>query len=169
MTTDTTPDTTTNANKRRAVLLGITGVFALGAIAYGAYATLVLSQRAETDNAYVGGNLVSVSSQVAGSVVEIRADETQMVQAGAEIVRLDPSDAEVALTQAEARLGAAVREQPTSSSCWPWSPSAAWPCRARAKTWRAVPRWPANRSSPAKTWRTRAARSRMPAPCSRWP
>jgi membrane fusion protein (multidrug efflux system) len=107
MTTETTP----NPNKRKAVLLGITGVFALGAIAYGAYATLVLSQRAETDNAYVGGNLVNVSSQVAGSVVEIRADETQMVQAGAEIVRLDPADAEVALTQAEARLGSAVRQQ----------------------------------------------------------
>jgi membrane fusion protein (multidrug efflux system) len=107
MTTETTP----NPNKRKAVLLGITGVFALGAIAYGAYATLVLSQRAETDNAYVGGNLVNVSSQVAGSVVEIRADETQMVQAGAEIVRLDPADAEIALTQAEARLGTAVRQQ----------------------------------------------------------
>ncbi|QOL48611.1 HlyD family secretion protein [Massilia litorea] len=107
MTTETTP----NPNKRKAVLLGITGVFALGAIAYGAYATLVLSQRAETDNAYVGGNLVNVSSQVAGSVVEIRADETQMVQAGAEIVRLDPADAEIALTQAEARLGSAVRQQ----------------------------------------------------------
>ena len=107
MTTETNP----NPNKRKAVLLGITGVFALGAIAYGAYATLVLSQRAETDNAYVGGNLVNVSSQVAGSVVEIRADETQMVQAGAEIVRLDPSDAEIALAQAEARLGTAVRQQ----------------------------------------------------------
>jgi membrane fusion protein (multidrug efflux system) len=107
MTTETTP----NPNKRKAVLLGITGVFALGALAYGAYATLVLSQRAETDNAYVGGNLVTVSSQVAGSVVEIRADETQMVRAGAEIVRLDPADAEVALTQAEARLGTAVRQQ----------------------------------------------------------
>jgi membrane fusion protein (multidrug efflux system) len=107
MTNEPTP----NPNKRKAVLLGITGVFALGAIAYGAYATLVLSQRAETDNAYVGGNLVTVSSQVAGSVVEIRADETQMVQAGAEIVRLDPADAEVALTQAEARLGSAVRQQ----------------------------------------------------------
>ena len=106
-----TTETTSNPNKRKAVLLGITGVFALGAIAWGAYATLVLSQRAETDNAYVGGNLVNVSSQVAGSVVEIRADETQMVQAGAEIVRLDPSDAEIALTQAEARLGNAVRQQ----------------------------------------------------------
>jgi len=106
-----TTETTHNPKKRKAVLLGITAVFALGAIAYGAYAALVLSQRAETDNAYVGGNLITVSSQVAGSVVEIRADETQMVQAGAEIVRLDPSDAEIALTQAEARLGSAVRQQ----------------------------------------------------------
>ncbi len=45
-----------------------------------------------------------MSAQVAGSVIEIRADETQQVQAGAEIVRLDPADAEIALTQAEARL-----------------------------------------------------------------
>jgi membrane fusion protein (multidrug efflux system) len=107
MTTETTP----NPNKRKAVLLGITGVFAAAGLAYGAYYTLVLSQRVETDNAYVGGNLVNVSAQVAGSVVEIRADETQQVQAGAEIVRLDPADAEVALAQAEARLGNAVRQQ----------------------------------------------------------
>jgi len=98
-------------NKRRAVLAGITVAFLAAGAAYAAYYALVLSKRVETDNAYVGGNLVNVSSQVTGSVVEIRADETQLVQAGAEIVRLDPSDAEVALAQAEARLGTAVRQQ----------------------------------------------------------
>ena len=97
--------------KRRVVLAGITAAFLAAGAAYGAYYTLVLSKRVETDNAYVGGNLVNVSSQVTGSVVEIRADETQLVQAGMEIVRLDPSDAEVALAQAEARLGTAVRQQ----------------------------------------------------------
>ena len=97
--------------KRRTVLAGITAAFLAAGAAYGAYYTLVLSKRVETDNAYVGGNLVNVSSQVTGSVVEIRADETQLVQAGMEIVRLDPSDAEVALAQAEARLGTAVRQQ----------------------------------------------------------
>jgi membrane fusion protein (multidrug efflux system) len=97
--------------KRRAVLAGITVAFLAAGAAYGAYYALVLSKRVETDNAYVGGNLVNVSSQVTGSVVEIRADETQLVQAGMEIVRLDPSDAEVALAQAEARLGTAVRQQ----------------------------------------------------------
>ena len=107
MSTDTQP----NNKKRRVVLAGITAAFLAAGVAYGAYYALVLSKRVETDNAYVGGNLVNVSSQVTGSVVEIRADETQLVQAGMEIVRLDPSDAEVALAQAEARLGTAVRQQ----------------------------------------------------------
>jgi membrane fusion protein (multidrug efflux system) len=54
---------------------------------------------------------LSVSAQVAGSVIDISADETQMVQAGAPIIRLDPADAAVALNQAEARLASVVRQQ----------------------------------------------------------
>jgi membrane fusion protein (multidrug efflux system) len=107
----TATNTTPNPGKRRAVLLGITAAFIAAGAAYGAYYVVVASKRVETDNAYVGGNLVNVSSQVNGSVVEIRADETQLVKAGTEIVRLDPSDAEVALAQAEARLGSIVRQQ----------------------------------------------------------
>jgi membrane fusion protein (multidrug efflux system) len=99
-----------NQKKRRAVLLAITALFVIAGVIYGIYYALVLSKRVETDNAYVGGNLVNVTSQVTGSVVEIRADETQQVQAGTEIIKLDPSDAEVALAQAEAHLGSVVRE-----------------------------------------------------------
>jgi membrane fusion protein (multidrug efflux system) len=109
MSTDT--NNVPNKGKRRAVLAGITIAFLAAGAAYGAYYALVASKRMETDNAYVGGNLVNVSSQVTGSVIEIRADETQLVKAGDPIVRLDPSDAEVALAQAEARLGTAVRQQ----------------------------------------------------------
>ncbi|WP_323143784.1 HlyD family secretion protein [Massilia phyllosphaerae] len=108
MSTDTP---TPKPGKRRLVLLAITAAFVAAGIGYGAYYTLVASKRVETDNAYVGGNLVNVSSQVNGSVVEIRADETQMVKAGTEIVKLDPADAAVNLAQAEARLGQAVRQQ----------------------------------------------------------
>jgi membrane fusion protein (multidrug efflux system) len=111
MTTDTTPNPNPNPNKRRFVLIAITAAFIVAGLAYAAYYTLVLSGRADTDNAYVGGNLVTVSSQVAGSVIEIAADETQMVQAGAEIIKLDPADAAVALSQAEARLATVVRQQ----------------------------------------------------------
>jgi membrane fusion protein (multidrug efflux system) len=74
------------------------------------YYLLVLTQREETDNAYVGGNLVVLTSQITGSVREIHADETQLVEAGAEIVKLDTVDSEVALSKAEAQLGTTVRQ-----------------------------------------------------------
>jgi membrane fusion protein (multidrug efflux system) len=97
--------------KRKAVLAGITLLFIAVGAAYAAYYQIVLSRIQDTDNAYVGGNLVNLSSQVTGSVTEIGADETQMVQAGAPLIKLDPADADVALAQADARLGAAVRQQ----------------------------------------------------------
>jgi len=107
----TTENTVPNPRKRRVVLIGITAAFILAGLAYAAYYFLVLAGRADTDNAYVGGNLVTVSSQVAGSVIDIGAEETQMVQAGAPIIKLDPADAQVALNQAEARLAGVVRQQ----------------------------------------------------------
>jgi len=104
-----TTDTKFNDQKRKRVLLGITLLFILAGAAYAGYYEAVLSKEQETDNAYVGGNLVTLSSQVAGNVQEIRADETQLVTAGAPVITLDAADADIALSQAEARLGAAVR------------------------------------------------------------
>lgn len=98
-------------SKRKLALVGISVLFILGVIAYFFYYTLVLSQHEETDNAYVGGNLVTLTSQVTGNVQQIGADETQLVQAGAAVVSLDPVDAQLNLRQAEARLGNVVRQQ----------------------------------------------------------
>jgi membrane fusion protein (multidrug efflux system) len=63
-----------------------------------------------TDDAYVGGNVVQVTPQVAGTVVMVGADDTERVQAGQELVRLDASDARIALAQAEANLARTVRQ-----------------------------------------------------------
>ncbi len=106
MTTDN--PVTSNNRKRRLMMLGATLLFILLAIAYGIYYIQVLSQQEETDNAYVGGNLITLTSQVSGNVQDILVVETQQVQAGAEVIKLDPTDAEVAQRQAEARLEAAV-------------------------------------------------------------
>jgi membrane fusion protein (multidrug efflux system) len=108
MSTDTTKP---NDKKRKAVLAGITLLFIAAGAAYALYYKAVLSKVQETDNAYVGGNLVNLSSQVTGNVTEIGADETQMVQAGAPVIKLDAADADIALAQADAKLGAAVRQQ----------------------------------------------------------
>jgi len=100
-----------NDKKRKTVLAGITLLFIAVGVAYAAYYQIVLSKVQTTDNAYVGGNLVNLSSQVTGNVTEIGADETQMVQAGAPVIKLDAADADVALAQADAKLGAAVLQQ----------------------------------------------------------
>jgi membrane fusion protein (multidrug efflux system) len=112
MTTETQNKAAENpdGNKRRHVLLGMTMLFILAGIAYAVYYTLVLTQRETTDNAYVGGNMITLTSQVSGNVQDIRADETQMVKAGTEVIKLDPLDAELGLRQAEAKLGVTVRQ-----------------------------------------------------------
>jgi membrane fusion protein (multidrug efflux system) len=107
MSTDTD---NTKPRKRKLVLIAITLLFILAGIVYGVYYKMVLANEEETDDAYVAGNLVNVSSQVSGNVAEIRADETQLVQTGQPLVRLDPVDAELALSQAQARLGNTVRQ-----------------------------------------------------------
>ena len=99
--------------RRRTALLGVTGVVLLGFIAYGAYWALVLNHFESTDNAYVQGNVVQLTPQVAGTVIAISADDTDFVKAGQPLVKLDPADARVALEQAEAQLAQAVRETRT--------------------------------------------------------
>jgi membrane fusion protein (multidrug efflux system) len=66
-----------------------------------------------TDDAYVAGDLVNVMSQVSGTVVAIGADETDPVQAGQELVRLDDTDARIALQDAEQQLARTVRQTRT--------------------------------------------------------
>ena len=113
MSSDITPTTpqTEQPGKRKAVLIAITATFVVAGAAWAAYYQLVLAKEEVTDNAYVGGNLVTLSAQVTGNVDAIRADETQMVTAGARLITLNAIDADLALSQAEARLGNVVRQE----------------------------------------------------------
>ena len=60
-----------------------------------------------TDDAYVQAARAAISPSVAGRVVEIDVSENQTVKKGQVLFRLDPSDFEVAVAQAEAALAAA--------------------------------------------------------------
>jgi membrane fusion protein (multidrug efflux system) len=66
-----------------------------------------------TDDAYVTGDLVNVMSQVSGTVVAINTDETDRVQAGQELIRLDATDLRIALQDAEQQLARTVRQTHT--------------------------------------------------------
>lgn len=88
-------------------------VFAVIAVLSFGYWYFYARNYQETDDAYVAGDLVNVMSQVNGTVVSIGADETDLVHAGQELVRLDNTDTEVSLRDSEARLARAVRQTRT--------------------------------------------------------
>jgi membrane fusion protein (multidrug efflux system) len=99
------------ARSRRFVWLGlVVAVVGLAGLGYAAYWAKVLRYEQSTDDAYVSGNVVQVTPQLAGTVVSIGADDTQYVKAGQTLVQLDPADARIALEHAEAKLAGTVRE-----------------------------------------------------------
>ena len=70
---------------------------------------LVGQYRETTEDAYVSGNVVAVTAQVSGVVTAIGADNTDYVKAGGNLVKLDDTDARLALSRAEAQLARSVR------------------------------------------------------------
>ncbi|MGN6702479.1 MAG: EmrA/EmrK family multidrug efflux transporter periplasmic adaptor subunit, partial [Burkholderiaceae bacterium] len=109
--TATAPDAAPATNPRRKkILLLLILVFLLAGLAYGIYWWLNARNYESTDDAYVQGNVIQITPQVAGTVVAISANDTDFAKAGQTLVKLDPTDAQVALEQARAQLAQAVRE-----------------------------------------------------------
>jgi membrane fusion protein, multidrug efflux system len=96
--------------RRRRILLLIAVIFIVIGALWAAYWILVLEKREKTDDAYVNGNRVVISSQVSGTVVAVLADDTQLVNAGQVLVKLDPIDAQTALSRTASALAQAVRQ-----------------------------------------------------------
>jgi membrane fusion protein (multidrug efflux system) len=96
--------------KRKRQLIVLTLIILAIAVLLFLYWFLHVRFYEETDDAYVGGNVVQISSQVGGTVTAVKADDTQIVQAGQPLVALDAADAQVAMAQAEAALAQAVRQ-----------------------------------------------------------
>jgi len=97
-----------NGRRQRALLV-VLGAFSLAGIGFAAWWLIAGRYYESTDDAYVGGNLVQITSQVAGTVIAIGADDTDFVTAGQTLVELDKADSRVALEQAEAQLAKTVR------------------------------------------------------------
>jgi len=96
--------------KRKRMMTLLAAVIAIAAIAYGLYYFLVARFHESTDDAYVNGNVVQITPQVVGTVVAVKADDTQTVKAGDPLVLLDPADSRIALQQTEASLAQTVRQ-----------------------------------------------------------
>ena len=125
MTTETTPNTSTGSaaplhpaqsalkpanGKRKRALLILLAVIVLAGGAWLAYYLLVARWHQHTDDAYVQGDIVSITPQTLGTVVAINAEDGMRVKAGQVLVQLDPNDAQVAYEQAAANLASTVRQ-----------------------------------------------------------
>jgi membrane fusion protein (multidrug efflux system) len=110
-----TSATQPNAADQRRLLLRRRGLFMLALVVALALAATfawwyLLGRHFEsTDDAYVGGDVVQITSEVAGTVIAIDADDTQRVLRDQKLLVLDPADANLAMRRAEADLARAVR------------------------------------------------------------
>jgi membrane fusion protein (multidrug efflux system) len=95
---------------RRRSLLGLAVVVLLGGIGYAAYWFFDARYYESTDDAYVNGDVVQITSEVPGTVIGLHVDDTQRVVTGQPVLDLDPADAKIAEANAEADLARAVRQ-----------------------------------------------------------
>ena len=95
---------------RKVLLVVITLVFVSAGVGYGAYWYFVGRYWIGTSDAYVHGNKVPLMAQVTGIVTTVRVDNTELVHRGEVLVKLDPTDAKLAVQKAEARLADTVRQ-----------------------------------------------------------
>ena len=104
---NTVPANSNGARRRWLTILGI--VVIIAALAWGLYWFLFARNFQSTNDAYVGGNVVAITSREYGTVVALHADDTQAVRRGQLLVELDPTTANVNLEAAEADLARTIR------------------------------------------------------------
>ena len=103
-------DTVETPNRQRRFWFIILGVIVLAAaIAYGIYWLVYARYFESTDDAYVGGNVVTITSKENATVLALHADNTQTVKQGQLLVEFDPAIPTVNLQAAQANLARVVR------------------------------------------------------------
>jgi membrane fusion protein, multidrug efflux system len=97
------------AGTRRRNLKVLAGIVVVCAVGYASYWYWDARYFESTDDCYVNGDVVQITTEIPGTVIQLHADDTQSVARGQALLELDPADAEVAVSNAEANLGRAVR------------------------------------------------------------
>ena len=108
--TDTQNSSNNKSQQRKKGLSIFILLLLLIAIGSAAYWFFFIKGFEETEDAYVSGNQVMVSSQVAGNISKINVDNMDPVQAGDVLLELDDTNAKLSFEQAKSNLANAVRQ-----------------------------------------------------------
>lgn len=98
-----------NPAKRKRLLSILALIFVLVVVVWASRWFLYSQGHETTDDAYVAGNMVRATPRISGTVVAVLADDTDFVKQGQVLVKLDSTDARLALDKAEADLAETVR------------------------------------------------------------
>src|ERR1700693_2071173 len=82
------------------VLIALVILLAIG----GYFLWKYLSSYESTDDAQIDGHVNAISARISGHLSEVLVQDSQIVKAGDVLVKIDPRDYEVALSQAQANL-----------------------------------------------------------------
>ena len=106
-----TPTSSNNKSQQRkkglSIFILLLLLISLGSAAYWYF---FIKGFEETEDAYVSGNQVMVSAQVAGNISKINVDNMDPVQAGDVLLELDDTNAKLSFEQAKSNLANAVRQ-----------------------------------------------------------
>ncbi|KXU30088.1 MULTISPECIES: EmrA/EmrK family multidrug efflux transporter periplasmic adaptor subunit [Sphingobium] len=94
---------------RRKWLVRLALVILVVGAAYALWYLLVGRNHVSTDNAYVNAEVAQVTPLISAQAVEVLVTDTQAVKRGDILVKLDPTNARIAVAQAEADLAEARR------------------------------------------------------------
>ena len=108
--TDTPTSSNNKSQQRKKGLSIFILLLLLISIGSAAYWYFFIKGFEETEDAYVSGNQVMVSSQVAGNISKINVDNMDPVQAGDVLLELDDTNAKLSFEQAKSNLANAVRQ-----------------------------------------------------------
>ncbi|CAN5310533.1 HlyD family secretion protein [soil metagenome] len=115
---DSSPATSAMPKKSRGakvlqtlMLLGLTSAAVIG----GTFAWNHFCAHQETDDAYLTGHIIPVSSRIEANVDQILVDDNEVVKQGQELVRLDPRDFARKVSEARAALERAKKEEVVAS------------------------------------------------------
>ena len=106
---DITDIRASNGERRRKGFILFGAAILVAGCVYGGWWLFVGRFIETTDDAYVAGNIVAVTSRENATVIALYADNTQAVRRGQLLIEMDPSVAEVNVRAAEANLARVAR------------------------------------------------------------
>ncbi len=95
---------------RQRLFIALGSAVAIVSILYGVYWYFIGSHYVSTDDAYVHASLAQITPRVNGTVIAVPVYNTEHVESGQILAKLDPLDARIALDQAKANYQLARRQ-----------------------------------------------------------